>query len=44
VAKLNAKEELKKIGILKNPELEYKLGEMDIIFQVRQGIVLVGDT
>jgi len=29
---------------LKNPELEYKIGELDNLTQVRQGIVLVGDT
>jgi type IV secretory pathway ATPase VirB11/archaellum biosynthesis ATPase len=43
-AKIFASEQLKKIGILKNPELEFKIGELDNIMQVRQGIVLVGDT
>jgi hypothetical protein len=40
----SSRHHLAQVGILKNPELEYKVGVLEDVMQVRQGIVLVGDT
>jgi hypothetical protein len=39
-----ARKHLSEVGILKNPELEYKVGILESVLQSRQGIMLVGDT